>query len=125
MYSSNDIGRPWSAGPILRAVAIGGPLSEIRRSSSARAHHAQLARQRKTDMLFTHGPRLYRRAVLLLQVGDALFHHVLRRAGPGRDEYRLFAVEPLRSDLAHAVDQVGPLAATMGDFLQPLAVGAV
>src|SRR5262245_30809232 len=110
------MGRPWSAGPIFRTVAIVPPPLD-----TSDRHHAQLARQWEVDVFLADGTALDRRPVAPPQVLDALLHHLLRGAGAGSDQDRLAPAKPGVVDLAHAVDQVGRFAARLGQLGQALA----
>ena len=67
---------------------------------------AQRRREEKTDLLLKKRAGLDLGVKTLPQQGDALLDDVLRRAGAGRDQHRLAAVEPGRIDVGRPVDQV-------------------
>src|SRR5713226_8539649 len=111
------MGRPRSSGPSLLtmafvAVAIAASLRCLPRQ------YAQLARQWETDVFLADGSTLDGGAEMFLQISHAFLNHFLRRAGAGRDQHRVIALEPAIVDLAHPVDQIRSLAITLDDLGQ-------
>ena len=111
----------------IQAAILHAPAGECQYFSGRFAARESWQRrgQRKTDLLLADRLQLDRTAEPPAEHIDALLDHRLRRAGPGRDQHRLVAVEPVQVDVVRAVDQVRRHVLRLAQLGQPPAVGAV
>src|SRR5262245_16953853 len=116
-------GRLGIIGPIARAKSGSG--ADMAGSRSGGREHAPLAGQREADVFLAHRARFDLSVEPRLKVLNTVLNVLLRRAGPGRDEYRVARLKPVLAQLVGAVDQVSWFARSSGDLGEALAVRAV